>query len=1620
MIGEEGNILAIGRSGTGKTTCALLRLFATEILFKLKNTYASKGILKNTQFAAEDLDARCGLHTIFVTASPVLTNEVRRYYEKLNEKIKQELIKRDKKREEAKKGKEQESVIEVISTSEVEEKKEDVKPLMRMEEIKEIEEGMELMDEGELDKQLSLAHTLNSVPDESFPLFLTIRRLLLMIDGTLKKPFFSRNETGEIIGLEGNAEWHNESRGVMMINYTHKFDEEELSLGSKFEAEDPYKLLDNLDNDEDEDINDDIEEEVEKKNEIKRKTKLKKKLQKSNYLGREIDFEMFCNKFWPTIKRSVQALTPAQALRINPASVWREINTNIKGSADAHEFGAHHSPFYRYQELINNKTVFSHEDQKKIFEIFYCYERWAYDNNYYDSSDIVNHILSMVKWNGYHGPPIHFIMCDEVQDLPPATLLLLLKITDQNLFFSGDTAQTIAQGISFRFADLKSLCYNVNLASGMPSIMQLTVNFRSHARILDLANSVIRILELYFPNSIDKLRKERSDIDGLMPIILDSEMQNSLFNLLLGTQQKPANNQPNLLARPPLEFGCDQVIIVRNQQAKANLPSFLKHALCLTIFEAKGLEFDDVFLYNFFTDSEVPEGWKLLRTLEIENVKVPLKLPEGEFKQTFDQLTVHTMLLPEEYKNLKEGEYTTVKSVNTKSSPDLTENRYAALMVELKHLYTAITRPRKRLIIFDENPEIRKPIMEYWMALGYVQIITKDQLELISQEGSKLNESSKTFVESLAGKNTSITGWRSQGIRMFRRRYYEQAAKCFEHSGDIQLKNRAEAYYNASLGSDLSSEIENLKSTIGFEGVSKEEIIKTQERISELTIKANDCFQKAAEDFLGLKLVQQAGQCYFSMLNYKKAAECFEEVSLYGQAGEAYYKMGEYLKAGELYEKGNVPSNAILAYEKLGNYEMVLQCIQKFKNSLAPDHRAKLIRKYIQLALNALFEEMEAAQNEKSEKLEMSAIPEKWENQLESENSVSEKKEEKKDIIIPDNKSEVSSGNPFEEVNVSKESSGNPFEEVNASKEDSKSEFSLVETTSAIAKKGAGVIDKDHIAGLDPEDEWIQCETGSIIDSVVSGKITTSNKSSDYAMLDNAQAFAINCSIVKTRRDIFVEDQIMTKIIRYISFFSEDVSAFLDSLRSKSVLLRNIGKEAPLTQSVAEYIVDLDQIDINFVNLLLDVLENLGLYKLCIIICNRYQINERLGRYIVSIGHRYSNIKLICDAYSKYSNLEANTFREMQLKNSIIANAAVHGVFEVVNPVYLKLKRYLELVDVTNSLGVYCYRSMIILGYWKKLVYIMDCENSLALTSSFADFHNYKILFLMNFGNLSKANASLVQESIQKCGFDWLPFKNPNSKLEEQAAMIALDSVIWDLNYMHKFTYLHPKSNQFIPIKSSPEFLSLYPCNKAFWQFVFLPTEANFTMFEDTIKAACNEFLNLDKGQKPIVGKDVFVWDFCNALMQLIFGAKSNVGVEDLLKRISSEVYIQLMQCLYKIINIIHFGKANRNYADIYFTIYLGTLSSFGIRRFEGRDTRIGYSRGYIIHRDSCYFTKAAQFARDKQTEKRKALEERVAQSIPRNLYQEKVEFEEIMKEQLTAAMEKEHNSNNIATFNVV
>ena len=65
------------------------------------------------------------------------------------------------------------------------------------------------------------------------------------------------------------------------------------------------------------------------------------------------------------------------------------------------------------------------------------------------------------------------------------------------------------------------------------------------------------------------------------------------------------------------EFGAEQVILVHNEEAKARLQAEVGNVgLILTILQSKGMEFDDVILWNFFTDSPYPAGLRSLATLD--------------------------------------------------------------------------------------------------------------------------------------------------------------------------------------------------------------------------------------------------------------------------------------------------------------------------------------------------------------------------------------------------------------------------------------------------------------------------------------------------------------------------------------------------------------------------------------------------------------------------------------------------------------------------------------------------------------------------------------------------------------------------------------------------------------------------------------------------------------------------------------------------------------------------------------------------------------------------------------------------------------------------------------------
>lgn len=79
---------------------------------------------------------------------------------------------------------------------------------------------------------------MSQLKQKDYPLFLTVKRLIMMLDASTYFPFFSRDADGKQVGLNGNLEWSNEQGGVFMINQYHRrtqtdFDDVVQKLGQK-------------------------------------------------------------------------------------------------------------------------------------------------------------------------------------------------------------------------------------------------------------------------------------------------------------------------------------------------------------------------------------------------------------------------------------------------------------------------------------------------------------------------------------------------------------------------------------------------------------------------------------------------------------------------------------------------------------------------------------------------------------------------------------------------------------------------------------------------------------------------------------------------------------------------------------------------------------------------------------------------------------------------------------------------------------------------------------------------------------------------------------------------------------------------------------------------------------------------------------------------------------------------------------------------------------------------------------------------------------------------------------------------------------------------------------------
>ncbi|KAF8686304.1 UvrD-like helicase C-terminal domain [Rhizoctonia solani] len=442
-----------------------------------------------------------------------------------------------------------------------------------------------------------------------------------------------------------------------------------------------------------------------------------------------ISFSDFKHRYWPTF-------SPGLTRNLNPALVFSEILGVIKG------YGRNLTMDEYLSELSHKKSPLLMGVRGQVYAIYEEYTKQCRRRYEIDNADRTQKILSRYKVPAESRAD--YIFVDEVQDHLMSDVYLLQSLCS-NLdggYWCGDTAQTINVGSSFRIKDLKAFIYDNMIPKEASrwqrkptapfSLFELTVNFRSHAGIVRYAASLVELIYTLFPTSIDIMKPESAKTPGLPPLLFFS----------------PDNDEASfvryLLDKKPIEqataFGAQQAIIVRSESTAQSLNKRLqKRCTVITLLETKGLEFDDILLYNFFAESEAPStAWSAIRMLSVHY--------EDE-RVRFSRMETDLVVSP-------------------------------VLCSELKQLYVAVTRARHRCWIWDsgETIDAMKVVWE-----GLKLITCSDSLDSLSK---------------FAASTKDLRQWAQRGQEFFSTGLYALAQSCFERAGQDKEAAIANAYHD--------------------------------------------------------------------------------------------------------------------------------------------------------------------------------------------------------------------------------------------------------------------------------------------------------------------------------------------------------------------------------------------------------------------------------------------------------------------------------------------------------------------------------------------------------------------------------------------------------------------------------------------------------------------------------------------------------------------------------------------------------------------------------------------------------------------------------------------------------
>jgi hypothetical protein len=245
-----------------------------------------------------------------------------------------------------------------------------------------------------------------------------------------------------------------------------------------------------------------------------------------------------------------------------------------------------------YRALGVRQAIFADSDRDRVYDLFERYRVWLAESRLFDLG------LVAQDWLPLAAPRYDFVVIDEVQDLTPAQLLLVLRTlkAPEGFLLCGDSNQIVHPNF-FAWSRVKTLFWRDEQLAARQELRVLRANFRNGAQVTRVANTLLKIKHRRF-GSVDRESNFLVDAVGAEPGVVSLLPDEEAVKRTLDEQTRQSTSV---------------AVLVLREEDKAEARRFFRTPLVFAIHEAKGLEYESIVLYRFVSGqraafAEVADG----------------------------------------------------------------------------------------------------------------------------------------------------------------------------------------------------------------------------------------------------------------------------------------------------------------------------------------------------------------------------------------------------------------------------------------------------------------------------------------------------------------------------------------------------------------------------------------------------------------------------------------------------------------------------------------------------------------------------------------------------------------------------------------------------------------------------------------------------------------------------------------------------------------------------------------------------------------------------------------------------------------------------------------------------